>query len=166
MKTQTLVLVLLFGAPNFAAAQDLFATGVLGTQWGSTLQTIKEKYPKGFAWHGENRKRESIIYQVTGEFTLPGTTTPIRMVEFRFSMQNQLRSVALHFDPADADAALYDIANLLGQDYGTKDDIISRFFYWKPNRVSVAAFSLGLGEQYPWAHLVVAAHGARNSSTQ
>jgi hypothetical protein len=166
MKTLISVAVFLLVAPSFVAAQDLFVTGVLGTEWGSTLQQVKAKYPNGFAWHGVGRKRESIVYQVTGQFSIPKISAQVKVVEFQFSMQNQLRSIVLHFDSADADIALYDIASLLGQEYGTKDEAIARIFYWKSNRVSTTAFSLGLGEQHPWAYLQVNTHGGQDSNVR
>jgi hypothetical protein len=145
------VLVLLCSSA-FADTDAHFGRGVAGRLWGMSLQEVQGKYPGGFAWPNQpNEPNGEVIYAVTGTFTVPGVEVPSPLVHFVFSKDNGLQRVFFHFKPADREAVLYQVAQLLGQDYSIRDQTLSRQFEWKPGQLAFARYEIGNGPNEPWA---------------
>ena len=145
-------LLVLLSSSAFADTDVHFGRGVAGCLWGVSLQEVQGKYPGGFAWsHQPNEPNGEVTYAVSGTFTVPGVEVPSRLVHFIFSKDNGLQTVIYHFNPADREAVLYQVAQLLGQDYSIRDQALSRRYEWKPGQLAFARYEIGNGPNEPWA---------------
>lgn len=150
------VLLVFFCASTWADVDSQFGSGVAGCGWGDTLQQVQAKHPGGFAWPNQgNEFKGEVVYAVTGAFVIAGVETASPLVHFVFSKDNELQRAFFHFKPADRDIVLYQVAQLLGQDYSIRDQAASREFDWKRGRTSFARFEIGNGPDMPWVYLGV-----------
>jgi len=133
-----------------------FADGAFGVEWGATLQQVQAAHPGGTAWRQRDEEGiGEVVYAVTGDFRVLGTDAPVILVHFVFTKENKLQRMFFHFRYADREAALYAIAEILGQDYSTRDEDGARTFGWRRGRASLAKFEIGSSPQFPWAFLAV-----------
>jgi hypothetical protein len=96
-----------------------------------------------------------MCYGVFGEKRVLPIDTPVRLVQFIFDSTNQLSAIYLHFNFSDRDTALYDVAQMLGQDYEVNDRGGVRTYRWKSAGTTQAQLEIGVSELHPWAQLVV-----------
>src|SRR5215831_7673620 len=105
-----------------AGVDERFASGAIGAEWGATLQEVQAAYPNGLSWPGIDKDlADTVVYEVAGDPRMLGTHTPIRLVQFSFSSENKLTRIDFHFSFSDRDNAVYDVAEMLGQDFSTTE---------------------------------------------
>lgn len=144
------------GSYRSASVDAHFPEGALGVSWGATLQQVQSAYPGGLTWPVKGES-DGVAYVVPGSSQMLGMSTPVKLVHFLFTKDNTLRTIFLHFAYSDRDSALYDVAELLGQDYSTKDEAAARKFRWESGEKSEAQFEIGLSALQPWAQLGIQA---------
>lgn len=135
-----------------ASVDDAFITRALGVSWGATLQQVQSAHPGGLTWPVKGDS-EGIAYVVPGDSQRLGVATPVKLVQFLFTKDNELRTIFIHFAYSDRESALYDVAEQLGHDYDVKDEAGVRKFCWKPGKTTQAQFEVGSSTMQPWAHL-------------
>jgi hypothetical protein len=144
--------LLICASTAHADVDGQFSKGVLGVAWTASLEDVRAKFPGGTAWpNGGETGLGEVVYAVAGDFKVLDVEVTVPLVHFIFSKENNLVRVFFHFRLADRDAALYGIAQILGQDYTVRDAAMARIFEWKPGRLAVAKFEIGSGPAFPWA---------------
>jgi hypothetical protein len=98
---------------------------------------------------------DGVAYLVPGTSQMLGVSTPVKLVQFLFTQDNTLHTIFFHFAYSEGDSALYDVAELLGQDYSITAEPAARKFRWEPGANTVAQFEIGLSAQQPWAQLAI-----------
>jgi hypothetical protein len=149
-----LAFILLICAPAALAGDDSqFRAGALGLSWGATLQQVQSAYPGGLTWPVQGRLVEGVVYAIPGNAQMLGVTTPVQFVQFIFNKKNELQNVFFHFNYDDRDSALYNVAEILGQEYSVKDEGVVRKYSWKIGKLTQAQFEAGTSAAHPWAQL-------------
>jgi hypothetical protein len=152
----TFLLVLFWVATATADVDAHFGKGALNAAWGSTLQSVQAMYPGGTAWpQKEEDGVGEVVYAVSGNFRVLGMDLKPSLVHFVFTKQDQLQRAFFHFRFNDREAALYEIAQVLGQDYSIRDEAGSRAFTWKEGQASFAKFEVSSHPQFGWCLLAV-----------
>jgi hypothetical protein len=156
LKTIAAVLALSTGTTALGDVDSEFPSGAHGIQWGSTLQQVQVAHPGGTA---SPTSEGEVVYALAGDFRVLGVDLSVPLIQFVFTKQNQLQRVFWHFRHSDREAALYGVAQRLGQDYAISDEARGRVFRWKPGQASFANFEIGTGPQFPWAFLAARSIG-------
>ncbi len=142
-----------------AGIDEHFAEGALGLQWGATLQQVREAYPGGLSYTlAKSEVAPDTIpvkYAVDPRVSLLGLSTPCGAVDFFFTKAARLKYVTCYFQFSERDTVLYEIAEELGQDYVTKDDIEGRTYSWRGGRSATVSLRIGRIAPFEWVYLSV-----------
>lgn len=112
MKLIISLVFLFFLAPVKAASiTELFGDGVFGTQWGDSLESIKNKYPRV-----EFKELGEIVWlELKDSREILGIKRQEQKLHFSFDSENRLIGVAVYFDQDDYTTALNKLNTLFGE---------------------------------------------------
>jgi hypothetical protein len=135
---------------------DYFDEGVLGLKWGATLTQVQEKFPGGVTYPAEGeRGSDYMAYQVAVESKAIGIELPPSLAILAFTKSGNLRGVSFHFNYADRDTVLFQVAEAFGQNYSSQDAALEHKYRWKRGHTSSVALSIGRAPPHTWVYLSV-----------
>jgi len=141
------------------AVDEYFAEGALGVRWGATLEQVLEAFPGGLSYPLAESETDAdtipVMYVVDPRVSLPGLRTPCGSVAFLFTRSVQLKRIACYYPFSDRDSVLYEIAELLGQDYLTRDDSKGRTYSWRNGQGATVGLRIGSIAPFEWVVLTV-----------
>jgi hypothetical protein len=95
------------------------------------------------------------MYVVDPRASLLGLSTHCGSLAFVFTKTAQLKRVGCYFQFSQRDTVLYQIAEVLGQDYLTKDDSEGRTYSWRGGQSAAVALRIGIIAPFEWVVLSV-----------
>ena len=150
-----LAVAIVLASPLARAGVDgVFPRGIAGAEWNSSLAALQRLHPEGFL----NPIASSAIPYL---FVVPGPHkelllhVPIKAVSYAFDSAGRLRVVYVQIDASDPDAALYDLAEALGEDYITEDVKKGRNYQWKPGATTLARMQIARTPPRLWIQLIL-----------
>lgn len=147
---------------------DFFATGAFGVPWGAPLETVQKVFPQGVSYPIAMSRYDHditpVMYAVQTQVPVLGINMPCASVGFLFDKSGHFKKLACYFQYLDRDTALYEIAEVLGQDYATRDDGDGRVYWWKPGKSASAAMYIGRLSPFEWVYFGVRAHSQETPS--
>lgn len=151
-----------------ANVDDFFATSAFGVPWGAPLETVQKVFPQGvsfpIATYRYDRDITPVMYVVQTQTSVLGISTPCASVGFLFDKLGHFKKLACYFQYTHRDTALYEIAEVLGQDYATNDDEDGRIYSWKPGNAASAGMYIGRISPFEWVYFGVRARDPAKSS--
>lgn len=151
-----------------ANVDDFFATGAFGVPWGAPLETVQKVFPQGVSYpiaaSRYDRDMTPVMYVVQTPTPVLGISTPCASVGFLFDKSGHFKKIACYFQYVHREQALYEIAEVLGQDYATSDDEDGRIYSWKPGNLASAGMYIGRISPFEWVYFGVRARDLAKSS--
>lgn len=153
-----MTLLVAMGVVNASHAEpidNVFGAGVFEVPWGASLENVQSRFPLGYTWEVTRSLPTDFVHETRIESSLFGLGTPAVLVQYGFDENEKFHVAHIFYTHDRNQDLLYQIAQVLGQDYETNPTKRETTHTWRSRSRLIVTLSIGHGRPYQWTVLTV-----------